>query len=114
MKNDHKLEARNRFLDSWDLFGIAPSSFNFEGRENIYSTTGLTCTFIVYITMWSFFAWKIKAMILGTNPIVSNVTETGFYSSEEDSFDMAENGFMFAFAMRSYLTNEFKDDPAFV
>ena len=47
------------------------------------------------------------------NPTISEVTETGVYSSS-DKFNLNDEGFRFAFTIEGYADKKIKDDPAYV
>jgi len=51
---------------------------------------------------------------LGSNPIVNTLEELDIHTTDTGSFDLTERGMFYAFGVRDYLEDEFKDSSKYV
>jgi len=109
-----KSNKMDKFLDKVDLYGSVVMQQNFEGRNAVHSSVGVAFSILVYCFMVIYLTNAFSSLIEGSNPIVNTLMELDVHTSEAGSFDMTERGMFFAFGMRDYLTDEYKDASKYV
>jgi hypothetical protein len=53
-------------------------------------------------------------LVTGGNAIISVVDVPNMFTGPDDAMDLFDDEFFFAFGVRNYLKNEYKDDPNYV
>ena len=100
-------------LKKIDLFGRPLPSFNLKGETVIPTLTGGICTFLFICLLLAYGSLKFIDLIEKRNPQINIVTEQDVFNSD-DLINLDEIGFKFAFTIENYLSNERRDDPAYV
>jgi hypothetical protein len=69
---------------------------------------------MVWALILTFLAFKTIVLVTGGNAIISVVDVPNMFTGPDDAMDLFDDEFFFAFGVRNYLKNEYKDDPNYV
>ena len=104
-------------LERIDMFGANLPMFNIEGRQKVSSVTGAICTIMLMCIFLMYASLKLVQMITKHNPQISELIETNFYSSDDNSVErinLDEIGFNLAFSVEGRKDRVRKDDAKYV
>ena len=99
-------------LKTLDIFGKPVPQFGFKGEKTVRTKAGGCLSFIVITITFLFAVLKLQHMLLKRNPTVTQLTETG--GTNDEIFDLKEEGFMMAFALEDYASRSPRGDLRFL
>jgi len=113
-KKNRKTTTSDKFFDWFDLYGSKVYQSNFEGRKNLNSGAGVGCSCFVYCFMLMYILLLATRLVYGLSPVVSAVDRIDVHTTEVEAIDLDQNKFFFAFNVRDYLTDEYKESTKYV
>jgi len=102
------------FFNKFDLYPVGVMQMNFEGKKSVYSIVGLICSAFVYLFMTYFFTQLVIRLVYGMNPNLSTIYELDVHTVEEGALDLVESNFFYAFGVRDYIKDEYKDSSEYI
>lgn len=100
-----------KWLDKRDLFATRVRSFNFEGRNQVYSPFGCFWTVIIWYLLTHFVCILLMKVYLKSNPIITSNENFGVHMSNETGVEINQDGrFMLAFQMQNYIEGNIFND----
>ena len=80
-------------FDSIDMYGASTNAFTIKGHSVLHSYTGISCSLIHLLILFSFGILKLVFVLIRHNPNVSVFDEANRHQTEEEAIDLDKNGF---------------------